>query len=274
MLCRMPYRKGVMEYGCGQCLPCRINKSRLWVGRMLLELGDHEQAAFVTLTYDDKHLPKDGSVSKKTLQEFLKRLRWNLQGRSIRYFGVGEYGTLSWRPHYHLIIFGLSPTEEQIVKRSWLMKGFVHVGTAEAQSMAYVCSYLLKNMKKKLDPRLQGRVPEFSLMSKRPGLGFGIVKKLVESYKTHSGKLVLKQQGWFGERVRIGKTIYPLGRYLMDKVQEDLKLDKAQKKVYNRNKMFEVYARKSKETTTVYEKKRKAKVTAQMGRVKQMSATI
>lgn len=265
MLCKNPYRKGVCEYGCGQCLPCRINKSRLWVGRMLLELNEHQDSCFITLTYDEKHLPEDGCVDKKTIQDFLKRLRWKLNGRSIRYFAVGEYGTSSWRPHYHAIIFGLSPTEEELVRYAWT-KGFIHIGLAEAQSMAYVCSYVLKNMKKKQDKRLAGRTPEFALMSKRPGLGFGIVAKMVKSYQTKPGRIVLEKMGWFGETIRIGKSIYPLGRYLMDNVQKDLKLDQAQKKAHSRYKMYQMYAKKSGQTTVAYELIRKAKVQQQMGK--------
>lgn len=273
MLCKNPFRKGVMEYGCSQCMPCRINKSRLWVGRMLLELNDHVESAFVTLTYSDDSCPVGAVLVKKDLQDFIKRLRWYTQDRSIRYFAVGEYGSLSWRPHFHLIIFGLSPTEEIVVQKAWT-KGFVYLGTAEKQSMAYVCSYVLKGMKSAKDLRLKGRSPEFALMSKRPGLGHGIVSQIAKSYQSREGQKVLKDRGWFENRVRIGPTTYPLGRYLGDKVQEKLKLDKTAKKVNRKAKMFEVYARKSATTTTQYEKLRKAKVAAQGGRVRKQLQTI
>lgn len=253
-----------MEYGCSQCIPCRINKSRLWVGRMLLELSEHKYSCFVTLTYNEESIPVGGILKKKDLQDFLKRLRWNLGDREIRYFAVGEYGEVSWRPHYHLIIFGLSPTESEILEKSW-KKGFVHVGTAEAKSMAYVCSYVLKNMRCKNDKRLEGRYPEFSIMSKRPGLGFGVVSRVRRAYETEEGKEAIKEVGWFSEGVRIGGKKYALGRYLKSKIEEGLGLDKEQKKAHRKKYMFKMYAIKE-GSTIQYEVKRKAAVEQQMGR--------
>lgn len=264
MLCAKPYRQGVMEYGCGQCMPCRINKSRLWTGRMLLELQSHPASCFITLTYDELHHPKGGSVCKKDLQKFLKRLRWNT-GLPLRYFAVGEYGEISFRPHYHLIVFGLSPVLADQVKKSW-WKGFVHVGNAEAKSMSYVCSYVLKNMRKKGDPRLQGREPEFAIMSKRPGLGYDAVGRIARAYETKEGKAALQSDGWFGTTFHHEKKRYPLGRYLSGKIQEKIGLDNGQKKEKNYRQMCSMYVKKAKESTTVYERKRKARVAQQMGR--------
>lgn len=272
MLCKNPYRKGVMEYGCSQCMPCRINKSRLWVGRMLLELMEHETAAFVTLTYTDATLPVGAVLVKQDLQKFLKRLRWHTT-QSLRYFAVGEYGERSQRPHYHLIVYGLSPTDEEIVKRSWT-KGYVYIGTAEEKSMAYVCSYCVKNMRNKNDRRLNGRPPEFSLQSKRPGLGHGIVAQYKKAYYTREGKVALARDKWFGKSVKIQNKRYPLGRYLSDKIQEGLGLDKVSKKAHTRSQMFEVFARKSSTTTTEYERQRKAKVEAERGMIRRQFQTI
>lgn len=273
MLCKCPYRKGVMEYGCGQCMPCRINMSRVWIARMLLELNDHEQSAFVTLTYSDNSLPVDRVLVKQDLQKFIKRLRFYVEPRKIRYFGVGEYGEQTARPHYHLIIYGISPTEEEIVQKAWT-KGFIYLGTAEAKSMQYVSGYVLKNMRSKNDRRLHGRPPEFSVQSKRPGLGSGIIAGYKKAYSTREGKAALTRDKWFGQSVKIANRQYPLGRYLKLKIQEELKFDKVSKKAYLWSQMYQVYAKKSAQTTTEYERQRKAKVTAGSGRYQKQLQTL
>lgn len=127
----------------------------MWVARMMLEAQEHEISSFVTLTYDQEHEPKDRSVSKRHCQLFLKKLRKEIAPREIRYFAVGEYGGETWRPHYHLIIFGLYPTEEKTIEKCWPW-GFITVGTAEPKSMAYTVGYVAKKMTQKHDPRLEG----------------------------------------------------------------------------------------------------------------------
>lgn len=236
----------------------------MWIIRMLLEQQEHENSAFVTLTYNDENCPVGGILIKKDLQDFIKRLRFYVEPRNIRYFAVGEYGEQSWRPHYHLILYGISPTEESVILKAW-KKGFVYVGTAEQKSMQYVSGYIIKNMRSKNDKRLEGRSPEFICSSKRPGIGFKAARRIAQSYETSAGRSAFKDQGWFGGVVRCG-GMYPLGRYLKDKIQEELKLDKVSKKAYLRSQMYQVYARKSSESTTEYEIKRKAKVVASMGR--------
>lgn len=73
MLCKNPYMKGVLAFGCGQCNPCRINRRRLWTHRIMLESLKHGDSSFVTLTYET--LPSDGSLVPKDLQNFMKYLR-------------------------------------------------------------------------------------------------------------------------------------------------------------------------------------------------------
>lgn len=100
---------------CGHCTGCRLDKSREWANRCLLELQQHKSAYFVTLTYDDAHVPTAYSRSgaptytlcKKDFQLFIKRLRKRVAPQRIRYFACGEYGGTTFRPHYHAIIFGL-----------------------------------------------------------------------------------------------------------------------------------------------------------------------
>jgi len=104
MRCKNPYiptGKG-KAYPCGQCLPCRINRRRIWAHRIMLEAGLYGDNAFITLTYDDEHDPT--SLEPKHAQTFLKRLRHNYP-KPIRYYLVGEYGESTDRPHYHAALF-------------------------------------------------------------------------------------------------------------------------------------------------------------------------
>ncbi|UPW41049.1 replication initiator protein [Sigmofec virus UA08Rod_5667] len=198
----------VLQLPCGQCIGCRLEYSRQWANRCLLEKSYHDSSFFVTLTYDDAHVPKTFSVDEETgevlspamtlrsrhLQLFLKLVRRHFPDDNIRFFGCGEYGTYSLRPHYHLILFGLhlndlvtyskSPLgfqyfNSESLSRCWIdgqtgeSRGYVVVGDVSWDSCAYVARYLLKKQKgataeiyKKLNIE-----PEFSRMSRKPGIG-------------------------------------------------------------------------------------------------------
>lgn len=75
--------------------------------RCIHEAALHKQNSFVTLTYDDDHLPKDKGLDKSHLQRFFKRLRKAFPTKPIRYYACGEYGDNTKRPHYHACVFGL-----------------------------------------------------------------------------------------------------------------------------------------------------------------------
>lgn len=129
MRCLKPYHslKDNRYYPCGKCLACRIQRREDWSLRMIHELTYWKKAMFITLTYDDEHLPFNGSLSAHDLSCFFKRLRKSavrLYGDSFRlkYFACGEYGPATHRPHYHAIIFGLdysNSDDVNLVKSSW-----------------------------------------------------------------------------------------------------------------------------------------------------------
>lgn len=166
MRCLKPYRKNKEEiYPCGKCLPCRIQRREDWTLRMMHELQYWKDSCFLTLTYDDAHLPKDGGLSKEDLQLFFKRLRRHLDykyGRSfkIKYFACGEYGPKGHRPHYHAIIFGLgynNPEHCKIIMSCWdkcspwmwrprWQKGRLRgaIAAVVQQSIRYVAGYVFK----------------------------------------------------------------------------------------------------------------------------------
>lgn len=184
------YRKnkdgvGYSSYPCGQCIACRLNKVRDWTIRLMHENKFHKHSVFLTLTYDNDHLPKDGSVHKEDVQNFMKRLRNYRSG--VRFFACGEYGEKYSRPHYHLIIFGLdvkdplfkgkvydNKSKGYYLKSNLWKNGNMYIGDVTYSSCRYVASYVNKKQfgKKGQDFYVtKGIEPEFTLMSRKPGIG-------------------------------------------------------------------------------------------------------
>ena len=192
-----------IQLPCGQCIGCRLERSRQWAVRCLHESQLHDENAFLTLTYSDENLPSDGSISKREMQLFIKRLRKLISPRKIRYVYCGEYGDKTKRPHYHALIFNYDFSADRRVHSrnrdgSYLYtsaelesvwpKGHALIGDVTFESAAYVARYCLKKVTGKaaaaayerLDP-LTGEVftiePEFFQMSLRPGIGRGWIDK-------------------------------------------------------------------------------------------------
>ena len=95
---------------CGQCIGCRLERSRVWAMRCVHESQLHEDNSFVTLTYDSSRpcsLGRDYTLVPDDFVKFMKRLRKEFSGEKIRFFHCGEYGSLNMRPHHHAILFGL-----------------------------------------------------------------------------------------------------------------------------------------------------------------------
>lgn len=189
------------EIPCGKCVSCRLEYSRQWANRCLLEMKEHDSNYFITLTYDDDHIHFNddgiGTLCKTDLQKFFKRLR-KQTGQQIRYFACGEYGDNTKRPHYHAIIFGLklddlvpfgnnmnvqyqyftSPTLTKIWKN-----GHVCVGEASWETAAYTARYVMKKLNgdESVLYDYLGIEKEFVLMSRKPGIARNYYDKLVNS---------------------------------------------------------------------------------------------
>jgi len=225
MKCAHPYALGVEKFRCGKCLPCLSARRTLWTSRLMLESTQHQVSCFVTLTYDNVNLPVDGSVDVRHLQLFLKRVRERVWPCLIRFFGVGEYGDLSGRPHYHVVLFG---TDDAVaIGASWNL-GFVHVGTLTDASASYICKYTTKGMTRGSDPRLKGKRPEFSRMSLRPGIGAGATQSIADAVTTKGGAVYVARTGDVPGALRQGKGSLQLGRYLRRRVREQSGLDAAE----------------------------------------------
>lgn len=179
---------------CGQCVGCRVERSRQWAVRCMHESQMHRNNHFVTLTYDDNNLPHDLSLKYVHFQKFLKRAR-KMHG-PFRFFMCGEYGELNLRPHYHACLFGLNFEDlkywrksdsgsecfrSAALERLWPF-GSSEVGGITFESAAYVARYTLKKVTgdrafehyQSVD-RYTGEVyqrdPEFAHMSLKPGIG-------------------------------------------------------------------------------------------------------
>lgn len=180
---RQRFPEGSLKVPCGKCVACRIQKRKEWSMRLKHELNYFDDAAFITLTYSDNNLPEYDSLEKEELKRFFKRLRrkLDLQNRKIKYFACGEYGELTERPHYHMIIFGLSlkPEDKKLVMDSWSYcdwdqptirkKSF---GLVEDQSIDYVSGYINKKLSGDMAEEYyiqRNREPVFKLSSN--GLG-------------------------------------------------------------------------------------------------------
>lgn len=197
---------------CGQCIFCRLERSRQWAVRMIHEAEINKQegkeSSFLTLTYDNEHLPSDGGIDYEHWRSFYKRC--SAKGLSFRYFHCGEYGDKYLRPHYHAAIFGTnwdsdrepvdgdtglycSPTLTEL----W-GKGNVMIGDLTFESAAYIARYVTKKVTGKgaeaenaIGFKPYERVdastgevlevrPEYCTMSRRPGIG----QRWIERYHT------------------------------------------------------------------------------------------
>lgn len=203
----------IVERPCGKCPACLANRAQDWTYRLYAESKLHEKSCFVTLTYNEDNIGRLDlsptglySLRKKDMQDFMKRLRKNLTAR-IRFYGVGEYGGTSKRPHFHLILFGIDKDEERIIQLAWPF-GFIQVGDVSPHSIAYVARYCTKKLfSESLDYKNEGVLPEFCLMSRRPGIGANAIKKGV--IRDENGKYFCWYQGkrrglpkYFKDKVR------------------------------------------------------------------------
>lgn len=198
-----------MYVPCGRCAFCAATKRSDWATRLHYEAMCHDVKQFVTLTYADAHLVFKRGVSqlvKRHLQLWIKRIR--KIGAKVRYYAVGEYGSRTYRPHYHVILFGDVSVDD--IQRCW-PHGHVHVGTVTQQSIMYTLGYLVSG---KGSYSLTNRVHPFALMSRRPGLGYSYLSQDVIRWH-RSGRKNYSQ---------IGDEKRHLPRYYKEKIFSKLDL--------------------------------------------------
>ena len=190
--------QGEFLVSCGQCVGCRIDRSRQMAvrcvheERMTREKG--YESSFLTLTYDDQNMPEDGSLEPADHVEFVNKLRTRLwrkkPRRNFRYYMCGEYGDKLQRPHFHYLIFGYDFPDRyefkeyrgvkyyrsEELEKVWTY-GHSLIGHVTVESAAYCARYV---MKKQTGQKAEGHYvnedgvvlqPEFARMSLKPGIG-------------------------------------------------------------------------------------------------------
>lgn len=185
-----------VQVPCGQCIGCRLERSRIWAMRCLHEASLYDNNCFITLTFNDDYVMP--SLDKSIFQKFMKRLRRMFPDARIRYFMCGEYGDKLSRPHYHACLFGFDFPDRvlwsvrdnvrlyrsSILEKLWCDPkngnsfGFSTVGDVSFESAAYVARYCMKKVTgEKADAHYNGRQSEYITMSRRPGIGLAWLKK-------------------------------------------------------------------------------------------------
>lgn len=174
-----------LELACGKCIGCRIRRAQDWAIRCTHEAQGWKENSFVTLTYADENLPKDGSLDHSHFQAFIKRTRSRLPQR-VRFFMCGEYGEETARPHYHAIIFnaefrpwkieGKSGSNNDFYSNSLLTElwgqGHCTVQPLNAQTVGYCTRYVLDKLTGDLAAQTYGtRTPPYCAVSLKPGIG-------------------------------------------------------------------------------------------------------
>lgn len=197
---------------CGQCIGCRLEKSRQWAVRCMHEASLHERNCFATLTYNDENLPYRGMLEYPAFQKFMKRLRWDAKV-PVRFYMCGEYGPENWRPHYHACLFGYDFPDKRywrtsdsgekmyrsaILERLWPF-GHCELGAVTFESAAYVARYCVQKVtghNAKAHYARRDEVGEFELpaefnhMSLKPGIGAGWYEKYKDRTYTFDSVVV------------------------------------------------------------------------------------
>lgn len=246
---------------CRKCVGCRLDHSREWANRVVMEQCYHDESWFLTLTYDDEHLPPaypvdsatgeilsvHATLVKEDIQKFLKRLRKN-SGQKIRYFLAGEYGSHTYRPHYHLLLFGLHLDDLQLLRQNFAGQPYyisdfiskcwpygIHIlGRVTWQSAAYVARYTMKKATHGFDRRYYaaaGIEPEFQLVSRCPGLGRQYYDDHPELFDFVTYSVVTPQGGqrmcppeYFRKLFRDAHPVESFKRSLNSRVNTDAKI--------------------------------------------------
>lgn len=247
---------------CGQCVGCRLERSRQWAMRCLHESSLYDRNCFITLTYDNEHLPKNGSVDVREFQLFMKRLRKAYPEDRIRFFHCGEYGEKGGRPHYHACLFGFDFPDKVLysvsngnrlyVSRSlynlWGNGAFERqlIGDVTFESAAYVARYIMKKVTGEAAADHYGnRRPEYITMSRRPGIGKGWYEKYRDEVYPADSVIVRGVEvkppkyydGLYDVDNHVGMDIVRSDRLIAGEKAFDLKFDK-KGRVVSENQKF------------------------------------
>lgn len=195
---------------CGKCANCLKTLRNAWSFRLINHLDHSENAYFITLTYEDRFLPKTTTnlptLDKIQLQAFFRNLKEDFP--KIKYFAVGEYGGMFGRPHYHCIIFNMHNDMDRVIRtisKSWYFDMRTSVYKLNAPLVNYTTKYIIKPF----DYLEKSQLPPFRLMSR--GLGANFTIKQAYDF-------ICNKQGY----IQKGYVKYSPPRYIRDKMLKRL----------------------------------------------------
>lgn len=219
-----------VQVPCGHCSECLNVHAKGLAYRILKEAQVHDECYFLTLTYDDDHIPKGRSLVKEEISIFNKRLknklRYNGLKSDFRFYAIGEYGGKSLRPHYHVIYFGLPINDlkfycfnekkdpiynSDFINSVW-EKGFVTIENVGVGAAFYVARYCDKKKLRHVssaDWQKLNLVPEFSVMSRMPGIGASAYPEVVKAIFNQQYVLYYKNQS------------FPISKYYLDRFKKE-----------------------------------------------------
>jgi hypothetical protein len=162
---------------CGKCGFCLQNRRKEWSFRLWEEFRTAISADFLTLTYREDAVPWSNdkmTLERLRFQRFVKAINkeQKKQGAApMRYYGTGEYGTETDRPHYHLIAFNITPKTRLKLNDLW-PEGFIYRRNVGVESIEYVTKYLIDADEEYID-----REKPKAIMSKRPAIGIKYIER-------------------------------------------------------------------------------------------------
>lgn len=233
--CYRPFRVTVgdrpVPVPCGSCPFCLKRKASHWALRLDNHIKDKGRVFFVTLTYENPPISPNGfmTLDKRVFQLFMKRLRKYEKKSRLSYYAVGEYGGVTHRPHYHVILYGLQDYifigvdndgydtfHSKSIESAWcdfhgnnsVKFGFVQIrGVKNNEAIKYCTKYITKGRCIPMFDK-DDRLKEFALMSKKLGLNY-ITEKTLRWHKSDLTRFYHTVEGGY-------KVSMP--RYYRDKI--------------------------------------------------------
>lgn len=229
----------MIQVPCGKCIGCRIDYSRSWADRMTYHVfGKEDSSWFITLTYNDEFLDTQpfnslygvSSLNYDHMTEFIKKLRNKYRDCQIDYYYAGEYGDLSFRPHFHMILYNC-PLDDlcyfkcnnngdpiytsDILNTLWDNKGFITVSPFSWHGAAYTASYVEKKRdgRKLCEYTALDLEPEKCRMSRRPGIAF-------DYYQEHADEL------WNNDGLSVSRDVNSKGKLGLPRYFRKLAVEK------------------------------------------------
>lgn len=248
--CLRPFRVEVtrnsvtvpMYIGCGRCVLCMQANKNQWVFRLEQTAKHSKFNYFVTLTYDDEHLPEIGDNGSYNITCFLKRVRKKTQlPENFKYYFCTELGEKYGRLHHHAILFntGCSFLKiREIIKRDWPY-GFIDVKEVNSNRIKYVTKYCVQMEFRKKVFKWHGYelnsdgVPEYVVKKEKPvnyfvrrvshGMGIEFLTPSMVEYLRRRGDGTFYDNGYLKQ----------LPRYYLEKVFQGEELEKIRDNRFN-----------------------------------------